>query len=336
MMQPATRNDWLDRIYAASPLPAWALGAAIALGLIVFFVGLAALTGELRAFLERGADFNDRNVRLGTSLAVLVGYLPTAQHWLRSATRRELGALGVAPSAAAGSAAGLRRAGLVALLLAPLTGLLVDRDPSLYLRAGYWDVGALWTWTTGCLVAWSLGRLAYETLASARSLSYAAAGLERVDLLDRSWLAPFGRQGMLCTLLWLVIPAVFAVHLGDASFLSVLTVLCLGCGGIGGGALLLATAGVRQRLRDARDAELRRVHRALAGDVAALAESPVAGRAATASLADLLAYERRIRGVPTWPFDTASWLRVALLLALPVGSWLGGAIVERLLALLLD
>ncbi len=40
--------------------------------------------------------------------------------------------------------------------------------------------------------------------------------------------------------------------------------------------------------------------------------------------------------VPSSPFDQASWIRIALLLALPLGSWLGGAVVERLLGLVLD
>ena len=53
-------------------------------------------------------------------------------------------------------------------------------------------------------------------------------------------------------------------------------------------------------------------------------------------LADLLAYEKRIGDVPEWPLDVPTLLRFALFLAIPVGSWLGGALVERLVDLTLD
>ena len=37
-----------------------------------------------------------------------------------------------------------------------------------------------------------------------------------------------------------------------------------------------------------------------------------------------------------WPFDAGMRLRFLFYLAIPVGSWLGGALVERLLGAALD
>ena len=45
----------------------------------------------------------------------------------------------------------------------------------------------------------------------------------------------------------------------------------------------------------------------------------------------LLALETRIQDVREWPIDTPTFARVALLLMIPLGSWLGGALVEKLL-----
>jgi hypothetical protein len=45
----------------------------------------------------------------------------------------------------------------------------------------------------------------------------------------------------------------------------------------------------------------------------------------------LLALETRIENVPEWPFDMNSFSRVILYLLLGLGSWVGAALVERLL-----
>ncbi len=60
-------------------------------------------------------------------------------------------------------------------------------------------------------------------------------------------------------------------------------------------------------------------------------ESGTGGR-----LADLIAYEARISSVREWPFDTSTVLRWALYMALGATSWLGGAVVERVLGVVLD
>jgi hypothetical protein len=76
-------------------------------------------------------------------------------------------------------------------------------------------------------------------------------------------------------------------------------------------------ARVRARLRSARDALL-----AGAGDDARAGELPA-----------LLAYEQRIERVPEWAVDLPQIARFVLLALLALGSWLGGAVVERLLDL---
>jgi len=50
-----------------------------------------------------------------------------------------------------------------------------------------------------------------------------------------------------------------------------------------------------------------------------------------ARLSNLLAYRALLAGVRTWPFDLSTWVRFAVYVMLGLGSWLGGALVERLL-----
>jgi len=45
---------------------------------------------------------------------------------------------------------------------------------------------------------------------------------------------------------------------------------------------------------------------------------------------DMLAYEARIESVREWPFDTSTLSRFALFLLIPLVSWIGGALVERI------
>jgi len=163
-----------------------------------------------------------------------------------------------------------------------------------------------------------------------------AGELEHVDLLGRDWLAPFAREGLFSALLWLVIPTVFTINLTDEPLLYVMAPLTLICVTMGTIALLLPSTGARRRLRATRSEEIARVHRAIRGDADALRASVIGGRRSEPSIADLLAYERFLQSISSWPFDQATWLRFALVLALPLGSWLGGAVVERLLSSLFD
>jgi hypothetical protein len=53
-------------------------------------------------------------------------------------------------------------------------------------------------------------------------------------------------------------------------------------------------------------------------------------------LSDLLAYKTQIESTPEWSFDSSTLLRFSLYLLIPVGSMVGGALVERVVDLVLD
>ncbi len=44
---------------------------------------------------------------------------------------------------------------------------------------------------------------------------------------------------------------------------------------------------------------------------------------------DLIEYRRLVEAVPEWPYEPALRARFLLYVAPPLGSWLGGALVER-------
>lgn len=95
-------------------------------------------------------------------------------------------------------------------------------------------------------------------------------------------------------------------------------------------ALLLPASGLRRRIRAAKRAEIARVERSIAGDPEALAGSMVAADAERLRLVDLLAYRRELAAVREWPYDSPALTRFAIVLLLPVASWILAALVERL------
>jgi hypothetical protein len=101
-------------------------------------------------------------------------------------------------------------------------------------------------------------------------------------------------------------------------------------------ALLLPVRGIHLRIRAAKLDELEHVSRAIRGDLEALQQSALAKREATPSLADLIAYRGLVDSAREWPFDASTFRRFGLYLMIPLGSWMGGALVERLIDAMLD
>jgi hypothetical protein len=150
-----------------------------------------------------------------------------------------------------------------------------------------------------------------------------------VSLLDRSALAPFVRTGLRGSLLWLGGTSLATTLLLDVSApWLVLAVLSLTMA-LAVAVLLLPSRGLHERLRAVKQAELAWVRGEIERTRAALPLADAASRDTASRLPALLAWEARVEQMSEWPFDTPTLLRFALLLLVPLGSWLGGAVVER-------
>jgi hypothetical protein len=51
-------------------------------------------------------------------------------------------------------------------------------------------------------------------------------------------------------------------------------------------------------------------------------------------MADMEAYLRLIEGVPEWPFQTSTIVRVILYSLIPIASWFGGLLIEGMFELI--
>jgi len=185
-----------------------------------------------------------------------------------------------------------------------------------------------------------MGVGAARTFEGLRVLARLEQSLRPVTLLDLSPLYPFAQWGLWSALVWLGGSAIAGVVFVDQEFALGTAIVLLGTGGLGTAAFLLPLRGAHQSIRAAKREELARVRGAieLARD-AALAPPSAAEPAAVATsarLPGLLAYEARIEEVREWPLDLPTVSRFGVLMFVALGSWLGGAVVERLLGVLLD
>jgi hypothetical protein len=338
--------SWTERFYQAAPIsPAW-VGLGILAGLLLLFLVIAWAFGGIATVRagEMGL-WEYREARLAILVALLAGYLPTARRYVALGARKNLDdLLPLLETPGWGSeevqrrygpldGRAVRKAGALGLLMVPVTALLLDRDPRLYCQPEYYGAEQGFAWLVGIWAGWSFGSFVYATLAYARRFSKLAAHVGGIDFFDLRALAPFARQGLRSALLWLVLISLFSLNAVDWIWFSTTAVIALVAGTA---ALLLPVRGIHLRLRQARQAELGRVHAAIRGDSGALSGSLISEHGTNLRLADLLAYRDFLESVREWPFDAPTMLRFALYLAIPLGSWLGGAFVERLLGAALD
>ncbi|MCU0668675.1 MAG: hypothetical protein MUF70_04905 [Myxococcota bacterium] len=312
------------------------LFAEVLLGLLAAFFGSAIVFGELGDLWPGGTL--DRLTRFCLFLMLVTAYTAAAVGIMRRGAARDFAALRGVTDAGPDVWEGWerrfrdRRAGLAAAACGLVVGIAIERlgssaDP--IHDAESWLGLRVWALLLNGLLFANLGMLARWSVLEIRALR-AIGRRVRVSLLDREGLAPFVRTGLRSALLWLTGSSLAVTLLLDVNapwlVLAVLTVTT----GLAFAALLLPSRGLHERLRAAREAELRFVR----GEIASVRDALGAGARPDANeriaqLPALLAWEARVERMSVWPFDAPSLFRFALLLLVPLGSWLGGALVER-------
>jgi hypothetical protein len=189
---------------------------------------------------------------------------------------------------------------------------------------------------TACLFG-LIGRLAHGSIRVSQLFSELGRRRVRLRLLDPGSLQPFARRGLRSASYWFIGSGIAMLLLVDAAVPGLIAAVIAGTLALGVMSLLLPSRGIHQQLREAKHAELARVRRAIERRSRGLfePEDPAATDGQPA-LPALLAWEARIESVREWPFDTPTLVRFALFLLIPLGSWLGGAMVERVVGLVLD
>lgn len=328
---------WTQRIAETPPWTPLRLALAIGFGVGAVFLGVEAALGRL-ALMAGAATHPRGDFRVALVMIVLLAYLPAAFTSAARGTRRTVAELAPALTctpaelAALREQAGrfeplaLRRAGLIgaALMLAIPLATNLDLDTWAVWKL---PVEAIFHRLLLPLLGWFTGRFVYALMVESRRLSRLGRERLRVDLLDLPALAPLARQGLRQAGLTVGLVSILAFALFDRDIAPALpVVLAVGLAAtlaIAATALLLPARGARDAIVAAKRADL---EACTAQIRAARAGKPTLDRR---TLADLLAWRGYVAALPDWPFDTPTLLRFAAYLAIPLGSWLGGALVER-------
>lgn len=342
--RPVPRFEpWTQRLAERTPWSPVRLSLAIGIGLAALFLATEAALGRLGLVFAAGARHPRGDFRVALVMIAMAAYLPGAlAHAVRGAreTLEQLGSvLRCAPDdlVALREAAGrfdareLRRAGWIGLLAMLLVPLATNLEIETWVP---WRLPpeAIWHRLLLPCIGWFRGRFVYALVTESRRLSRIGRELVSVDLLDLRPLSPLTRQGLRHALLSAGLLSILALALVDVGIAPNLpAVLAAGLAGnaaLSAALLLLPVRGVRSAIAAAKERELdwsaTELRRARDGAPGARPFS------------DLVAWRSFVTSVSEWPFDAPTLARFALYLGIPLGSWLGGALVERLVDALLS
>ena len=147
-----------------------------------------------------------------------------------------------------------------------------------------------------------------------------------IDLLDLRYPRALGRMALRNTLLFVLGMALFIPWILIPGFAPAFGPLLVASLVLPPLVLVIPVRRIRSRIRATKREQLALLDLELQGvrDDVLAGDKAVAGR-----LADLLAYRAFIQGVREWPFDAQMLTRFTLYLLIPLGSWVGSAMVER-------
>ncbi|MDJ0865687.1 MAG: hypothetical protein QNK03_06240 [Myxococcota bacterium] len=339
---PAPSAPWIARVLATAPVSG---GLAVVALLLATMAVVELASGDLSRVLrgEPAADPKLEEYRFSVVFALLAGFLAAASAYAVTSGRRTLEALAPALDVPPASVRvgdyerrSLRRAGVIGVVSAMAIPIVTDLSLRVY-SIGELNTAAATHRVMLPIIGWMTGRFVYLTLADSRRLARLGREHARFDLLDLEPLAPLARHGLRSALLCLGFFGIVVLLLPDwrarPGMPVVLGVALVVAALLAAEVLRIPLRGVRDAIAEAKRkelawcrAEIRRRRHALAAG----------GAPDGAPLDELTSYLALIEAVRPWPLDASILLRFTLYLVIPLGSWLGAAMVERLIDTLLD
>ncbi len=268
---------------------------------------------------------------------VVSAYMVWAWAAARRVTAQDLVSL-AGLGAVVAPAAGELRARRLALACAGALGiaasvLITTQSPDFESFAVSWSAESVWHRILAPFMGFMIGQLMALVILDSARISRAADTIDSVDLLDPAPLRFFARHGQTNALLLLGLLSAYSLFLVDLRYLWIFAVIGLVAVPGTVAAFALPLRGARSLIRRTKEREL-----ASCRDRIRRARTAMEGGGAGGPrdrLDELLAWEARVQAVREWPFDTGVLARLALYLLLPLGSWAGAALVERLIDSLL-
>ena len=175
-----------------------------------------------------------------------------------------------------------------------------------------------------------LGFLALIGLEHSKALADLGRSRCSVELFHEEPRKVFARSGMRVALAWTGGSGISLVLLLDTTHPPVVVGVLLLAMGMGILSLFMSCRGIRQAIREEKARSLVEIRRRLREEMKVFGASSAQSPQPSQALASLVAAEARVEAVADWPLDSALARRFGLILLVPLLSWTGGALVERL------
>ncbi len=313
------------------------IGAIFAVGLLIaFFVG--------RIIFGGAESSGPGELRIAVTQILITAYCATAYAYVLVVARRTTHELSLAIPDLPDRQAIVDRAGKHPKWILPLIGMA----SYLFIGIGVTnattpDLDGPWNWqawsydvfwhraTTVAFVYW-IGCFTYVVVVESARLSRMSNHIESLDLLHMQPYRPLIRQGLTNALLVFGMVSVLSLLGVESRYWPALIGFWIAFTVLAWIGLMLPLRGIRRKFKAAKNQELEWCRASLKTARDALKSGSGEGP----SIADTLAYQSMIENQRNWPFDHSVLARFALYLLIPLGSWLGGALVERGVDLILS
>ncbi|MDJ0750694.1 MAG: hypothetical protein QNJ11_14500 [Woeseiaceae bacterium] len=344
--ETGSKTDTLGRAY----ITPWTLKVYDALRGNPFWIGAVFASAMLIAFFAGRAVFgNDGSsaldeLRVAVTQILITAYCATAYAYLLMSARKTTRALAQAIPNLPDRSNVVDRAGKHLPWVLPMIGvasyLIIgigvtnattpEPDNPWYWQG--WSYDVVWHRATTVLFVYWIGCFSYAIVVESARLSRMSIGIETMDLLDMRPYTPLIRQGLTNALLVIGMVSVLSLLGVESRYWPALIGFWITFTVLAWTGLMLPLRGIRRKFKAAKRRELEWCGTRLSACRDAL-KSDSSDRL---SIADTLAYKTMIEGLRTWPFDNSTLIRFSLYLLIPLGSWLGGALVERGVDLILS
>jgi hypothetical protein len=336
-MNSSYASPWTLRVYDALPGSPFRIGVGFTVALVLLFFAGRTLTGN-------NINSNSNDLRIALTQILMTTYLASAYVGLLSTARRttdELSPVGreIANWSSIADRVGTYRRGVLPLIGAAsylVIGIGVTNittsaptDPWDFQQ---WNYDVYWHRATTVLFAWWMACCCYVVIVESARSSRLSAEFESLDLLNLAPYQPLVRQGLINALLLIGGVSVMSLLGVESRYGSVIVAFWIVAILLAWVGLMLPLRGIRKKIKEAKHQELDWCRRSLIRE----RDDLKSGNGQKSSIGQVLAYRDMINGMRNWPFDNPTLVRFALYLLIPLGSWLGGAFVERGLDLFLS
>ncbi|MDJ0919007.1 MAG: hypothetical protein QNJ05_14695 [Woeseiaceae bacterium] len=325
------------RVYDALPGNAAAIGLVLTTVLILaYWVGRVLFDGAANSSLD--------DLVVAVTQIVILGYSVSAYAYVLKSMRRTASELAFAagddPGWQTAAARIGRHPGWLLMFVGAASYLVIGvfvtnvTTPELVDPWDWrsWNYDLYWHRITTVFFVWWMACFCHVLVVDSLRLSRLSTRIKTVDLLDLRPLQPLTRQGLANALLVIGMVSVLSLFAIEARYWPVLLGFWLAFILLAWVGMMLPLRGIRKTIRTAVEQELDWSEHRLKVSRDALKS----GDGDKSSLAEVVAYKATVESVRNWPFDHLTLIRFALYLLIPLGSWLGGAFVERGLDLVLQ